>query len=190
LVSDARQFHNVALIGFMGTGKSSVGRMLASQLHFDFVDTDDLLERRAGRKIKEIFAQDGEPRFRQMERDLVEEMIDWRSRVIATGGGLGANEANLTSLKQHSLVVCLWASPDEIWQRVRRQSHRPLLQDPDPLGKIQSLLAVRRPFYAQADVLISSNNRSVREVAAHIFHEFLAIQKPARREKPDSRARR
>lgn len=169
----------------MGTGKSSVGRLLAAQLRFEFVDTDDLIERRAGRKISEIFARDGEARFREMERELVEEMSGWRRRVIATGGGLGANEANLAALKSHSLVVCLWATPDEIWQRVRRQSHRPLLRDPNPLEKIQTLLALRRPFYTQADVLISSNNRSVREVATHILHEFETIRRPPRRERSE-----
>lgn len=176
-MSDPRQFHNLALIGFMGTGKSSVGRMLAAQLRFDFVDTDDLIERRAGRAITEIFAREGEVRFRQMERELVEEMAQWRRKVISTGGGLGACEANLVSLKRHSLVVCLWASPEQIWQRVRRQSHRPLLQDPDPLSKIRELLAVRRPFYTQADVLISSDNRSVREVTSHILHQFQLVRR-------------
>ncbi len=177
----------------MGTGKSSVGRLLASQLRFDFVDTDDLIERRAGRKIADIFAREGEARFREMEAVVVAEAAAWRRRVIATGGGLSANAANLASLKEHSLVVCLWATPEEIWQRVRRQSHRPLLHDPDPLGKIRTLLGARKPFYLQADVLISSNNRSVREVATHILHEFEMIRRPARREKserPDPTSRR
>jgi shikimate kinase len=146
--------------------------MLASLLRFEFVDTDDLIERRAGRSITEIFAQDGEARFRQMERELVLEMSSWRRRIIATGGGLGANEANLASLKEHSLVVCLWASPELIWERVRRQSHRPLLKDPDPLGKIRTLLEARKPFYRQADVLIHSEGRSMEEVAHQVAHQF------------------
>jgi len=189
-VSNSRPFHNVALIGFMGTGKSSVGRMLAGQLRFEFVDTDELLEKRAGRKISEIFVQDGEARFREMERALVAEMESWRGKVIATGGGLAANEANLNQLKLHSLVVCLWATPEEIWHRVRRQSHRPLLRDPNPLEKIRSLLTARKPYYVQADVLISSNNRSVREVSAHIMHEFDMIRRSDPREKPHPTARR
>lgn len=177
----------------MGTGKSSVGRLLASQLRFDFVDTDDLIERRVGRKITEIFAREGEARFREMESEVVAEAATWRRKVIATGGGLAAQPGNLAALKEHSLVVCLWATPEEIWQRVRRQSHRPLLRDPDPLEKIRTLLAARKPFYLEADVLISSNNRSVREVATHILHEFEMIRRPSRREKPerpDSASRR
>src|SRR5690349_624723 len=171
-MSDPRHIHNLALIGFMGSGKTTVGRMLALQLRFEFVDTDEWLERRAGKSITEIFTQDGEDRFRAMEHELVEEMVQWRHKVIATGGGLGATEANLVSLKTHSLVVCLWAPAELIWQRVRKQSHRPLLHDPDPLARIRELLETRRPFYSQADVLINSGNRSVREVAAQVYHQF------------------
>jgi shikimate kinase len=189
-VSDLRPFHNIALIGFMGSGKSSVGRMLAAQLKFEFMDTDDLIERRAGRTITEIFDRDGEARFRQFERELVEQMVSWRRKVISTGGGLGASQENLISLKHHSLVVCLWASPEQIWRRVSRQSHRPLLHDPDPLMKIQTLLAIRRPFYVQADVLISSDNRSVREVTSHILHEFRLVRQHLGHETPDPTTRR
>ena len=130
----------------MGTGKTSVGRLVASQLHYEFADTDDLIEKRAGKSIAQIFAQDGEPAFRELERQLVAEMAGWRRQVISTGGGLAANEANLASLKQHALVVCLWATPEAIWKRVRSQTHRPLLQGPDPVGKIRALLEERTPF--------------------------------------------
>jgi shikimate kinase len=175
-MSDPRPFYNLALIGFMGSGKTTVGRLLASQLRFDFVDTDEWLERKASRSIAQIFAGDGEEKFRDMERELVEQMVHWRGKVIATGGGLGATEANLASLKTHSLVVCLWAPAELIWQRVRKQSHRPLLQDPEPLERIRSLLEMRRPVYSQADILINSGNRSVREVAAHVLHQFQAVR--------------
>src|SRR2546425_418371 len=83
--------------------------------------------------------------------------------VIASGGGLGANPEHLISLKQHALVVCLWASTDVIWERVRSQSHRPLLQGGDPMEKIRELLAAREPFYRQADVLIGTGMRSIKE---------------------------
>ena len=180
-----RQIHNLALIGFMGTGKTTVGRFAAAQLRFEFVDTDEWIEKRAGRSITEIFAQDGEPAFRALEAELVAEMSGWQRRVIATGGGLGAGAANLASLKQHALVVCLWATPEAIWQRVQRQSHRPLLQDPDPAGKIRSLLEARAPFYKQADVLVNTAMRSMPEVAAQVLHQFhSARQSSIRREGP------
>ena len=171
-MSGPRQFHNLALIGFMGTGKSSVGRLVAAALRYELADTDQLIEQRAGRSIPEIFAQQGEAAFRDMERELVAEMAGWRRRVISTGGGLAADAANLACLRQHSLVVCLWASAEGVWQRLRHQSHRPLLQDPDPLGKIRVLLDQRAPFYKQADVLVNTERRSLREVADHVLHQF------------------
>jgi len=156
----------------MGTGKSSVGRLAAAHLRYEFIDTDDLIEQRARKSITAIFSEQGEAAFREIERRLVEEMIDWRRKVISTGGGLAANEANLASLRQHALVVCLWASPEEIWERVRDQAHRPLLQGPDPLGRIRALLEERTPFYRQADVLVNSGMRSAREVAQQVLHQF------------------
>ena len=175
-MSSQRSIHNLALIGFMGTGKSSVGRLAAAHLRYVFIDTDDLIEQRAGKSITTIFSGQGEATFREIERHLVEEMTGWRRKVISTGGGLAANEANLASLKQHALVVCLWASPEEIWERVRDQTHRPLLQGPDPFGKIRLLLEQRIPFYRQADVLVNTEMRSVREVAQQVTHQFRLAQ--------------
>lgn len=156
----------------MGTGKSTVGRLLAEQLKFDFLDTDFLIEQRCGKKITEIFAQHGEPTFRKLEAQLVTELANRDRTVIATGGGLPIHPANLESLKSHALVVCLWASPERIYDRVREQSHRPLLNDPDPSGKIRALLAEREPFYRQADILINCDFRSAREVAQQIVNQF------------------
>ncbi len=171
-MNSARQIRNIALIGFMGTGKSSVGRMLAEQLHFSFIDTDDLIESRAGKSISAIFAADGERAFRELERAVLEELAARKRTIISTGGGLGAVPENLASLKQHSLVVCLWASPEKIWERVGGQTHRPLLQGPDPQGKIKRLLAERGPTYKQADVLLNTEVRSLREVAQQVIHQF------------------
>ncbi len=171
-MSTARSIQNLALIGFMGTGKTSIGRLVAEQLHYDFVDTDELIESSTGRTIPEIFAQQGEVAFRQLEARLVEELAARMRTVISTGGGLPVNPANLASLKTHALVVCLWASPEKIFERVRAQTHRPLLHDPDPMAKIRSLLAAREPAYRQADVLINTELRSAREVAQQVLHQF------------------
>jgi len=87
--------------------------------------------------------------------------------------------ANLTNLRSHALVVCLWASPEKIWERTRGQGHRPLLNEPDPLGKIRALLAAREPFYRQADVLLNTEMRSIREVAQQVIHQLrLAVSSP------------
>ena len=171
-MSDSRIIKNIALIGFMGTGKSSVGRIIAEQARFQLVDTDDEIERRAGKSIRQIFADEGEPRFREHERALVAELAGLNRVVISTGGGVGANPDHLAALKTHALVICLWASPDHIWERVRHQHHRPLLQDPDPRAKIQRLLAERAVFYRQADVLVNTDLRPLREVAQQVLHHF------------------
>lgn len=167
-----RRISNLALTGFMGTGKSSVGRLVADQLRFTFLDTDDVLVSRAGKPITEIFAQEGEAAFRQKECALVQELALRTRTVIATGGGLPVNPANLASLKTHALVMCLWASPEKIWERVRGQNHRPLLNDPDALAKLRALLEAREPFYRQADVLVNTEMRSLREVAHQVIHQY------------------
>jgi shikimate kinase len=171
-MSAPRTIYNLALIGFMGTGKSSVGRLAAAHLHFRFVDTDEVIESRAGRSITEIFAQAGESVFRGIEKQVVSELSKVQKTVISTGGGLVANEENLASLRQHALIVCLWASPEAIWERVHAQSHRPLLQGPSPMDRIRELLALREPFYKRADVLINTEMRSIKEVAQQVLHQF------------------
>jgi len=175
-----RHMVNLVLIGFMGTGKTSVGRLLAEQLRFEFLDTDELIQSRTGRTINDIFAQDGEPAFRELERQVVDELATRQQTVISTGGGLPTQPENLTKLKQHALVVCLWTAPEKIWERVKNQSHRPLLHAADPQQKIRDLLAARAPFYRQADVLVNTDQRSAREVAQQIAFQF----KLAAREKP------
>lgn len=167
---------NIALIGFMGSGKSSVGRLVAAQLDFQFLDTDELIEQRTGRTITEIFQQEGESAFREQERQVLAELAGQTHTVISTGGGLAANPANLASLKTHAFVVCLWASPETIWERVAHQTHRPLLQDPDPLGKIHKLLSEREPFYRQADLLLNTEQRSIKELVQHVIHQFRLVQ--------------
>lgn len=167
-----REIRNLTLVGFMGTGKSTVGQQVATLLHFEFVDTDVMIEQMVGKTIPRIFAEDGEAVFRRLEVDVVAKLATMSSMVIATGGGLVCDPANMESLKTHSLVACLWAAPETIWRRVRNQTHRPLLQDPDPQSKIQRLLAEREPHYRTADVLVSTEFRSVREVAHQLGHQF------------------
>jgi shikimate kinase len=167
-----RIIQNLALIGFMGTGKSSAGRQVAHLLHFTYFDTDQVIEARAAKTITDIFQQDGESAFRAWERRVVQELEHRTQTVISTGGGLPVDEANLASLKSHALVVCLWASAETIFERVREHTHRPLLNEPNPLEKIRHLLAVREPYYRQADVLVNTELRSVREVALQVLHQF------------------
>ena len=168
----ARHIRNIALIGFMGVGKTTVGHALAETLGFEFLDTDAVIETRCGKTITDIFAHEGEATFRELEKKLVAEFATREKLIISCGGGLAANQANLDALKIFSLVVCLWASPEKILTRVRHQAHRPLLHDPDPLAKIKSLLAAREPFYRQADVMVNTELRSIKAVAQQVAHQF------------------
>jgi shikimate kinase len=175
-----RRIVNLALIGFMGTGKTSVGRHVAEHLGFEFLDTDELIQSHTGRTIADIFAKDGEPAFRALERKVVQELSTREKTLISTGGGLPTNAENLAALKSFALVICLWASPEKIWERVKNQSHRPLLHDADPQKKIRELLAVRETFYRQADVLINTDLRSVREAAQQVALQFKLATRPKR----------
>ena len=167
-----RIIHNLALVGFMGSGKSTVGRLVAQDLDFQFVDTDSLIEEKAGIPITEIFSTEGEQAFRQLERETILELAKEEKRVIATGGGAIMDPENLASLKSHALVVCLWANAESIHERTKHQTHRPLLQGEDPLGAIRAMLAEREPVYKQADVIVNTELRSQREVIAQVRHQF------------------
>src|ERR1041385_4402857 len=175
-MTSRRRFSNIALIGFMGTGKSTVGQIAASMLHFKFLDTDEMIEGMADQKISEIFAKQGEDRFRQYERQVVERLKELEGVVISTGGGLVINPENLASLKEHALVVCLWCTPEAIYKRVSHQTHRPLLRVDNPLEEIRRLLDERAPAYRQADVLLSSEFRKPKEVATHVVHQFRGLR--------------
>ncbi len=167
-----RQIENVALIGFMGVGKSSVGQIVAKRLRFEFLDTDQQIEAEAGKTVPEIFAQDGEPAFRERERQLVGQLEQRTQLVISTGGGMAANPRNLASLQRHALVVYLWASPEVLLQRAGQLKGRPLLAVADPAARIRELLTARDPFYRQADVLVNTEHRSMNEVAGQIVTQF------------------
>ncbi len=163
---------NIVLVGFMGTGKTSVGRRLASQLRMRYVDTDDIVERDNRRRISDIFAEDGEPAFRELESEAVRKVSKLCNHIIATGGGVVLKEVNMTELKQNGIVFCLTATAEEIYRRVGHQPHRPLLQTPDPLAKIRSMLEERHSYYSEADHMVSTTGRSFGEIITHIKRVF------------------
>ncbi len=163
---------NIVLIGFMGTGKTSIGRRISSQLRMRYVDTDEIVERDNRRRISDIFAEDGEPAFRELESEAVRKVSKLHNHVISTGGGVILKEANMTELKRNGIIFCLTATAEEIYKRIGHQTHRPLLQDPDPLTKIQSMLAERQSYYAEADHMISTTGRAFGEIITHIKRMF------------------
>ena len=139
--------HNVILVGFMGTGKSATGLVLARKLKYRLVDMDGVIERRAGKKISRIFAEDGEKEFRQYERVLVQELAGRRGLVVAAGGGVVLNPDNIRDFSRTGVVVCLRASPEAILRRVCGHAHRPLLEEGDKRQRIVDLLEQRQPLY-------------------------------------------
>lgn len=161
---------SIALIGFMGTGKTAVGRLLAEKLGKKLVELDSLIEQRAGKPIAEIFG-DGETAFRQLEIEAAREVAPKKNQVIACGGGIVLNKINIDRLKQEAVVVCLSASPEAILKRVSTDSSiRPLLGGGDKAGAIRRLLEFRQPFYDRAaDIRIDTSNLEIEAVAGQII---------------------
>jgi len=165
---------NVALFGFMGVGKSAVGRMLADKLGRSFVDLDEEIVSRTGRSIESIFQEDGEERFREIERAVTEEYSTLEGQVIACGGGTVIDPENLENLRRSSRMVLLTADPEVILERVEAEGNlRPLLNVDDRLGKIRSLLTERWPSYVEAaDIIIDTSEYPPRVVVSIIIENL------------------
>jgi shikimate kinase len=175
---------NIVLIGFMGSGKSTVGRMLARQLRFRFLDTDKLVEERAQMKIPEIFEKHGEAAFRKRETEALQSLHEIRRHIVATGGGIVTVLGNIPLLRSLGLVVLLTAEPDEIYRRVSRNSGRPLLQVENPRKRVLDLMATRQPLYeSTAHFKVDSTRLRHEDVTAKIVdeaHRFFNWPKQAR----------
>jgi 3-dehydroquinate synthase len=166
---------NIALIGFMGTGKSEVGRLIARRLGLEFVDCDTRIQERTGSSIADIFRRAGEERFRRLEREEIARASRKWGLVVATGGGAPKDPRNLEALKAAGLVICLTARPEVIWERTRTTSERPLLAVPDPRARIAELLAERRSCYEQADRCIDTSDRTVEQAAEAAFNVATSV---------------
>ena len=171
-VGEKRQIRNIALTGFMGCGKTAVGRVVAKVAGFEFLDTDQFIEEHVGKTIPRIFEEHGEETFRQYEREVVVRLAERENTVIATGGGLLVDAENMDTMKQYAMVFCLWASPESIWRRVKGQSHRPLLNTDNPKKRIIELLEERKAAYSRSDMLINTEYRSAKDVSNLIFSQF------------------
>ena len=165
---------NVILIGFAGTGKTVVGREVAALLGWSFVDTDDVLERLAGKSVEAVFADDGEEAFRTLESRALAEVCKGTQQVISTGGGMVIDPANQALMRESGFVVCLEASPETIIQRLfseasEKETVRPLLQGDHPLGRALELKAGRQAAYAQAQWTVHTDNLGVQDIAREIL---------------------
>lgn len=152
---------NIVLIGFMGSGKSRVAASLVNHLKRELVSTDRLIEERASKTIDAIFKAHGEVYFRNLESEIVEEVSHREGIIIDCGGGVVLRKENLQHLKSNGIVFYLQASPEVIYERIKHEKHRPLLNVPDPLGCIKELYNQRLPLYNQADHIIDANDASV-----------------------------
>ena len=152
---------NIAIVGFMGTGKTSVAKALAKELGKEYVNIDELVEKMEKRPIKDIFKDSGEAYFRKVEKEAVKKVSQKTDQVIDAGGGVVLDEENMAVLKKTGLVICLWADPEAIWQRTKDHDHRPLLNVTDPKKRIKELLDYRRPFYEKADYHVDSTDGNV-----------------------------
>lgn len=163
---------NIVLTGFMGTGKTSVGKILAEKLGFTFVDVDEMIEKTTGMKISDIFSKFGEPRFRDIETEVIKLITKKTGQVIATGGGAPLREENMDALKSTGVVFCLTASEDTIFERVKNSTERPLLQGNNLKNRIRELLMKRMDKYRNAHFLINTEGLTPREVAEKIIKEY------------------
>lgn len=162
---------NIVLTGFMGAGKSVVGRILADRLGIEVIDTDDVIEKDSGMIISDIFQDYGEDYFRELERDAVKKVSEFNDHVIVTGGGVVINKVNIEYLRKNGVIVYLRATPEMLYQRVKDQTHRPLLQVENPLMKIKELLDIREPFYANHDIMIDTTELGIDQVVDKILLE-------------------
>jgi len=166
---------NLYLVGMMGAGKSAVGRPLADALGYRLVDADTVLEAAAGCTIAEIFANDGEEKFRQLETTVLGQISGWHSLVVATGGGVVTRAENWGHLRQ-GVVVWLDAPAPQLLARLGRDpTPRPLLQAADPAGRLQQLLAERAPLYAQADLHVQQGDEQPPQVAQLVLEALPGI---------------
>ncbi|MGQ9486342.1 MAG: shikimate kinase [Armatimonadota bacterium] len=175
-----RTLLNVALIGFMGTGKSLLGRMLAEQWGWRFVDSDALVEQIVGYSVAQIFERFGEEYFRQRETEALRSLETQRHLVIATGGGVPTRQENVESLRRHAVIVLLTAEAEVILQRVQPIQTRPKLASaPDPLVEIRRLLREREKAYACADLRLDTSTLSPEE-AVQCIESLVKTWKPTR----------
>lgn len=167
---------NIILTGFMATGKTTVGKRLAEQLGYAFVDTDDLIVERTGQTVAEIFHQKGEPEFRRLESEIARELGEKEGLVVSTGGRLMLDPANAAALGRRGWVFCLVATPEEIFDRISKDRHvkRPLLEAPDPMHRIVELMQQRKEGYGRFRQMVTSG-KTPDEITRELIGIFQAF---------------
>jgi shikimate kinase len=159
---------NIVLIGFMGTGKTTVGKALSKKTGLTLVDVDLVIEEHEKRRIADIFEKDGETAFRKLEKEAIGKIASAGGQIITTGGGAVLDPENFQALKKNGLVIALEAEPETIYERVRGSRHRPLLKSGDVQSEIKRLLESRKSVYDKADLKFSTGGKSAQQVADEI----------------------
>jgi len=168
---------NLYLVGFTGTGKSTVGRQVARELDYDFVDSDHVIEAVQGKTIPEIFAESGEAGFRALERQFMESGHAAEGCVVACGGGLVVPDGMLELVKSRGVMVCLHASLATVLQRTMRSAHRPLLQVENREEKLRTMFAAREAIYRRTGTMVLTDGRPLREIVAHVLRVYRAEER-------------
>ncbi|MFA5114539.1 MAG: shikimate kinase [Candidatus Omnitrophota bacterium] len=181
--------NNIYLVGFMATGKTAAGKELARRNKLCFIDLDELIELKAGRTVRDIFAQKGEPYFRKLEKEVLKEVARENNFVVACGGGIVIDKENIAIMKNTGSVICLTAGPRVILKRTAGFTHRPLLDVKDPARQIELLLKLRAPYYARADKTLDTSGLTVKGVAEKILR-VLKPQPSGRKKGSRSKKRR
>lgn len=163
---------NLYLVGFMGTGKTTIGRTVASRLGFQWLDSDHEIERVQGRTISSIFAEEGEAAFRVMEREFVDGGHPASGAVVACGGGLVVQPGMLARLRAKGVVICLHASLETILRRTQANRNRPLLEVEDPMARLRQLYAEREPIYKNAGSVILTDGRPMGDVVQNVLRTY------------------
>jgi len=163
---------NIYLIGFMGAGKTSVGKILAEKLRLEYCDLDELIEAECGKTISSIFSDHGEAFFRELESKTLRSVSQNGGQIVATGGGVVLRQSNWKIMKEEGITIYLKASPDVLWSRIKNDTSRPLLQVEKPFEKVRELLSFRMPLYEKADIVIETENKSPENIADNIIGQL------------------
>lgn len=162
---------NIILTGFMGTGKTAVGRELSRLLNMKLIDIDTEIEKSENMTISEIFRRFGEAMFREIETEMVKKVSQNTNAVISTGGGVVLRKENLDIFRKNGIIVCLTATPETILERTKTSNERPLLQIEDPIRRIRELLNFRKPYYDKADIMIDTEGKNPLQIAEEIVEK-------------------
>lgn len=165
--------YNIVLIGFMGTGKSSVAKNLSERLNMELIDTDECIVKRTDMTIPEIFEKYGEGRFRQIEHDVIKDLKDKKGTIISCGGGACLKKENISNMKENNKVILLEASPKVILERIEGDSNRPILKDKMNVDSIEDIMKIRKSSYhIAADIIIDTIDKTILEIADEIIRKL------------------